>query len=1029
MRIEERLANLFFLELCKKPCSHPYVMTALRISRQSRLSAFYALFVFCVISLPAAALSVRGVVVDMAKRPIAGAEVIAVAARAEFQLPEDLTPLAAAHSDREGQFSLDLPTTGELVLIASAPGFRRTRFALLDLPKQYDKVGLALERGEKIQGYVFDEQGNPLADVGVGPVVLSPDEELALAKRHVPAWTKTDAQGRFTVEGLMPGRMFQFLVQKDGYELQNVSTKAGSTIRSITLKKGGSEIKGEVYSRTRQPAEFKNQRVWLNGNGFNVFQKCDDHGTFRFRGLPPGNFSLEALVEHPRISRVELLEFPRDNGKFVRVEVSEGYWLAGTTYDTTTSQPVGHVALRIEDLITTSDANGSFRVGPLWLVGKPTVNVLEECGFVASAPPVGALVAHTESDGFRDISGEIVWVRPIKKLTISVKGFEQTTRSLHVHFVPEEGSPLIERITTVPHSLRLKTDAGGVLWVTDDAEWTSELYCLDRSAIQRSREVTCQLLAGATLEGRVTQEKQTTAQRTLVRLIPACPTDQFPQGLPSLWEVPCRADGTFRIPNIPPGNYRVVAATMSKSIERSQNISLRSGQRLLCNFHLPEGKRFAGIVRDSKKQPLGGVAIRYYAHLSDGSTKAGLVESDPQGQFDTKELDADELSLVKVDHKGYAPWVKEHIVLPAENYEIVLSPEAALEFTVEAPPSTTWKVYLMRVDRWGSGTYSNQLLGREVAQTHVVGGARDAFPAPQAGRYRIVAANDNGSIGVSREVEWDPARGISSPVIIEPGKSGRIVADFSGTNVEDAEIVASNMIVPESLAASEHTLSHISGDSAVVDNLPAGDYLVIVTSESFSAHAVNVRIEPGETARVSLRPAKLGTIAGRVTSGNSPVSGITVTVKSQTDESAPTRTASTDESGSFQFDGLSPDLYVVEATASERNGGKTVRKSARIPDEGGVVSVDLDLTPPPRISFALPPSLGVASGSPVHLLSRESGEMIRPEWRGGILEANLSPGIYSVSIGDAPVGEIKINGDGTVELISNGSGGNSPSAP
>ncbi|MGC8840494.1 MAG: carboxypeptidase regulatory-like domain-containing protein [Candidatus Sumerlaeaceae bacterium] len=960
-----------------------------------------------------------GVIVGPDQRPIKGASIDFLPARAEFQLPEDLVPRASVVSDDGGNFSLPVEASRDFVIIAHAPGFRRARFAFTDLPKGYTKVGLALERGENIRGTVMDAiTGQRIGDAEIGPVVLSPDEDMSLTKKHVPVWTRSAPDGSFTIDGLMPRRTFQFLVRKPGYELENVQAKAGVDNLVVRLKKGGSRVNGVVASPSQPPEKFAGQRVWLNGNGFNFITKTDSQGRFVYEGLPPGNFSIEALVEHPRVSQVQLIELPRDNGKELRVLVSEGYWLSGTVYDATTSTPAAGVVLKVEDRITTSGRDGAFRIGPLWLVGKPTIEILEESGYVLASPPLGALVVQGETDGFRNIDGDTVWVRPIRRVQVKVAGYDLTTQPLQLVFVGENGAGIVERMTTDVHVLRLKTEQGGILWCTDNQSWATRLASVGKAAPPLAK-VSLTLQPSAQVQGRVLRpgDGGTTSARPTVRLIPEKLVSHALDHIPAVYETGTAADGWFRFPCVSAGDYRLVAAAAGGTVERSRTVTLAPGQQLTVDVELPAGKRFAGIVRDEKKQVLGGMPVRYYVRAADGSNKAGMVETDAQGQFEVKELDGEVLSLVQVERKGYVRWERRDIALPCDNLEIVLKMETALPFVVQTAPSEQWQVFLMRVDAWGSGTYAKQLLGREVASARVIGGSQDAFPSPPEGRYRIVAVGTSGTrVGVSDEIAWDPAKGLPAPVIVVPDKTGQLRVEFENAQIEQGELVATNMILPESLSAAEHAIANVEGDSAVLTNLPPGDYLVILTSSTFNASAINVRVEAGRMSTVRLRPMDLGVIEGRVRKGQTPQPGVRITIKSQTDASFQPKVTGSDEGGMFRIEGLPADLYVIEAEeGTAEQGVRHVRKSATIPPEGGTVSVEIDLAPPPRISFSLPASMTVKPGAEVVLLSRESGDTIRPEWRDGVLEASIAPGVYTVSVGDAPLGAIRIDAEGHVE--------------
>jgi hypothetical protein len=145
------------------------------------------------------------------------------------------------------------------------------------------------------------------------------------------------------------------------------------------------------------------------------------------------------------------------------------------------------------------------------------------------------------------------------------------------------------------------------------------------------------------------------------------------------------------------------------------------------------------------------------------------------------------------------------------------------------------------------------------------------------------------------------------------------------------------------------------------------------------------------------------------------VEGATIELVSQTDPEFTPRKSESSSDGSFSFEDLPPDLYLVRVTIQDQEQQRSGQKSVRVTSEEQSARVEIDLTPPPRISFTLPDQFAVLPGQPIQMLNRDTGQLIHPQWRGNILEAELPPGLYSVSVGDAALGEVRVNPDGTVE--------------
>jgi len=960
-----------------------------------------------------------GVVTDTNRRPIPGAKVQILSQFSELFFPEFWKPGEETATDDQGRFSLGISETTPTLIIAWANGYRRTKFALSPavLAKGHT-VGLALEHGERVAGIVEDEAGQPVSGAEVGPIVGSIDMEPAIARRHVPQWTVTGSDGRFEFDGLMPKQPYQFLVRKPGYEIQNVMVQAGQTDVRVQLRKGGHSIGGMVRSRSQDPQTFAGQLLRFNGNGFDLIVKADEHGHFQVDGMPAGNFSLEAIVPSPRISRVLTLEFPRDAARNVTVEVSDGYFLEGTTLDAETSTPVGGVSLRIEDLRTTSDAHGYFRIGPLWQTGKPWIEIEEESGFAVAAPPPGALSRNEDADGFRNLVGQTVWVRRLARLHVNIQGLEFTTRSLTMYFAPKDGKLISQGVTTSPTRLRLRETSEGWLYASDGFEWSSPLLKVSLAPNSKDSAVTLTLHNAASVRGFIRSKsvsesaESTTGPRLLARIFAV--QDENGNGVGWIGEVECKQDGSFRFPCLPSGEMLLEATKVGSAIRKTSALVLRPGENREVVIELEAGKLFAGSVRDENQQPVGGATVLYYVRMPDGSTRASKVECSPDGKFLVPEVEGDTIELVRVDHSGFAPWEKRDVPLPCDHLEIVLKSRASLRLKVEADPTTQWKVYLMRIQPWGSGTHAKQLQGLPISEITAIGGQEEAIPGPPEGTYRLVAIDAAHSVGVSGPVAWDPTNPPPMPIRIVPGATGSLRGTLEGGEEVVAEVVATNMVLPDGKCTTEFSAMAQNGTFSF-PALPPGDYLVLVTSESYNASAENVRVGSGRVTEIKLRPLRLGSIQGKVLKDKAPVEGANLELVSQTDPDFTPRKTVSSSDGSFAFEDLPPDLYLIRVTVQDQGQQRSGQKSARVTSDELSSQIEIDLTPPPRISFALPPQFAVLPGQPVQMLNRDTGQLIQPKWHGNVLEAELLPGLYSVSIGDAAVGDVRVNPDGTVE--------------
>ena len=154
--------------------------------------------------------ALRGVVSDLAGKPIQGAEVRVLGSDSIFLRSPGLRYWAlyegmgnsgrTARTDEQGRFQFGrLPDDRKLVLVAGAPGFVSGRSPDLAPPflASDEPVELRLAKGGTIVGSVLDAEGEPMAEVTVS--ALSPDTD------YQPDPTTSAEDGTYRLEGLKPG--------------------------------------------------------------------------------------------------------------------------------------------------------------------------------------------------------------------------------------------------------------------------------------------------------------------------------------------------------------------------------------------------------------------------------------------------------------------------------------------------------------------------------------------------------------------------------------------------------------------------------------------------------------------------------------------------------------------------------------------------------------------------------------------------------------------------------------------------------
>lgn len=258
-----------------------------------------------------------GQVVDVHQRPIAGARLVV---QADAQDANGLrSQVLETTTDEQGRFAVRYPaTTGRLQLTATAPGH-------WVLEKAYDPVqatqGLKVHMRpmQSLVGLVVDEAGGPVEGAEVHLVTASPypiDPSAAVPLGSVA----TAPDGTFS---LLPdlGRAgrgpFQLVAMKEGrvpasseaFPMRSGPEPPAVDLRLILMQ--GAAVHGEVTDTQGQPvAHARVSLVALRpaadqGSMFGAStgprqgdrvasQRCDGQGRFRFEGVAPGDYRLEA---------------------------------------------------------------------------------------------------------------------------------------------------------------------------------------------------------------------------------------------------------------------------------------------------------------------------------------------------------------------------------------------------------------------------------------------------------------------------------------------------------------------------------------------------------------------------------------------------------------------------------------------------------------------------------------------------------------------------------------------------------------
>lgn len=239
---------------------------------------------------------ISGRVMDTQSRPVAGAVIQVTEERMEtiagmpvFGTGRQLE----TRSQEDGSFLFEGVEPGPVELTASGAQWQDSSARLrLAAGQDLEGVELTVHEAAVLEGRVLGQDGTPVigAEVGryrpVQPGEMRIQSPLALS----------DADGRYRIGGLAPGRLSLSASHGlFGQSVQELDLQPGENTLDFWLK-GGQAVSGRVLDPSGSPVS--GARVWLRASAGalpEVLSEVD--GGFRFEGLAPGSYQLEAVKE------------------------------------------------------------------------------------------------------------------------------------------------------------------------------------------------------------------------------------------------------------------------------------------------------------------------------------------------------------------------------------------------------------------------------------------------------------------------------------------------------------------------------------------------------------------------------------------------------------------------------------------------------------------------------------------------------------------------------------------------------------
>jgi protocatechuate 3,4-dioxygenase beta subunit len=485
---------------------------------------------------------------------------------------------------------------------------------------------------------------------------------------------------------------------------------------------------------------------------------------------------------------------------------------------------------------------------------------------------------------------------------------------------------------------------------------------------RRDQRIVIAMDGGAPVSGRVTD----TAGEAIAgaRVIAAATSEPFPVIDPRRDGVVSGDDGTFRIPALAAGTYRLTASAVGHATASSTPIVVDGAtERRDIEIALPAGARLSGSVTTAGGEPVAGADIRVVATgwVPWRSSRRAYTAAD--GTFEIRDLPRRGFDVVGSHELG------SHELGSSEIARVDLAdrPEASVELTLSISGVISGRVVdhtgeplaearVHAVPEWSGGVEDRAEWGVRGPQFRVAdSGGAFSFRGMPKGRYRlraVRAGDDEAGLWANQGIVVESgAAGVELVVPASGRVAGRVLYADGEPPAMFAVALGAGAPIPV-----------VSDDGRFELESPGGMIDVEVSGPSFAPKSVAATVEGGETADVGTITVERGrSVSGRVFDpGGAPVAGAEVAVGSLlsgdgsklfiASESVGAKSAVTGEDGRFVFGGFGRGPLNIVAGKS----GVGRSSSVALPRGSGSVSIDLVLAATGKLTGVVR-----ASGKPV----------------------------------------------------------------
>jgi beta-lactamase regulating signal transducer with metallopeptidase domain/uncharacterized GH25 family protein len=244
----------------------------------------------------------KGVILDPKGNPLSGA-IIGQKSKAinpnenTIEFHEHPTFPGVVRSTEDGSFQIKAVDAKGDVLFIKSPSYAVKRFKIRKDLLSGDVIPITMTKGGTLEGTVNDHEEKPLQ--GARIAVLNYPENLLTYE------TFTDVNGRYRIENMALGKFF---VRKNystrenlnNHERRTIEVKEGETAYAGFGAGSGAVVYGTVYANGKPSPNAKltiKQDDIEHRFGYSLTTKSKDDGSFRFKGIPQGEWVVSFVTQ------------------------------------------------------------------------------------------------------------------------------------------------------------------------------------------------------------------------------------------------------------------------------------------------------------------------------------------------------------------------------------------------------------------------------------------------------------------------------------------------------------------------------------------------------------------------------------------------------------------------------------------------------------------------------------------------------------------------------------------------------------